>query len=123
MNHREEPLNIRAKKKMKKTIRSAMAMESDSPSPRNLRGQNPAKRPGKNIAQEASRLKALKKAMEIKKKKAKSPHQKRTGPGSLEGTPSAPAYPHKEGKRWMQNTEKQTLSRAKTLIRKASKKR
>gem|GEM_PF-1082902 len=123
MNHREEPLNIRAKKKIKKIVRSSVETKSSPPAPRNLRGQNLAKRPRKDTVQEASRAKALKKIIETKRNKAASASSKRTAPGSIEGTPTAPASPHREGKRWIQTTEKQTLLKTHTLRNKMGKRR
>lgn len=125
MNHREEPLSLRNRKKMIKEVRSSAkqskASTENQPPIRNLRGQNPAKRPAKVVKREIAELGTLKKIM--KRKKAAKSHKvsKRTTPGgpSQEGT--GPSYPHKEGSRWIKTVEKQTLNKAKRLVSKLNK--
>ncbi len=121
MNRREEPMTVRLKKKMKKTVRIAVETEG-TPSPRNLRGQNPAKKPSKVVKQAAARLKSLQKSLGVKQKKALGTHKKRSTPGDVPSTESPPAYPHKEAKRWMQTVEKQTLDRSSRMMKKLGKK-
>ena len=122
MNRREEPINARAKKKMKKIVRIAVETE-EAPLPRNFRGQNPAAKPKKQTSQESSRVNALKKSLSIKMKKGLPGHKKRSSPGDVPGKPSPPSYPHKEGKRWLQTVEKQNLARAKQMTKRMAKKR
>jgi hypothetical protein len=123
MNRREEPISARARKKNKKQIRALVDTKDPVAAPRNLHGQNPAKRPRKVVLQEASRKKALLKKMEAAKKNRRSLHQsKRVSPGSVQERPSPPSGIHKEGKRWIQTVEKQNINKAKRLVRKFSKK-
>jgi len=124
MNRREEPISARARKKIKKQIRALVDTKEPVASPRNLHGQNLAKRPRKVVAQETSRKKALLKKIEVTKKKRSSlHHSKRVSPGAVQERPSPPAEIHKEGRRWIQTVEKQNINKAKRLVRKLSKKR
>ncbi len=115
MNNREEPLNNRIRKKITKEVRSGQnlnrAAVASQPTTRNLRGQNSAQRPRKAVKHEQSVLEKLKSL--VSRKKAPAKNSKRATPGGVHD--SAPAYPHKEGARWMKTVEKQTLDRAKTL--------
>ncbi len=123
MNRREEPLPIRARKKNSKLVKNSIETKESAPRPRNTRGQNPASGSNKELTRTKSRVAATKKSMQIKQKKKHAAHSKRTRPGDVEGTPSAPAYAHREAGRWIQSVEKQTLSRSKRLTKKLSKQR
>jgi hypothetical protein len=121
MNRREEPMSNRARKKNTKLVRAAIETEESTPRPRNTRGQSPAKKSRKTAVQTASRLKKTLTSLKIKRKKILSAHSKRTSPGSVEGGTSSPAMPHREGGRWIQTIEKQTLMRTKRLNKKLGK--
>jgi hypothetical protein len=126
MNHREEPINNRVRKKISKEIRSAERETTATQPPiRHLRGQNPAQRPSKVVKREQAELTRLKKIIQAKKSKKPAKHSKRTTPGSVPPS-SPPRNPHIESGRWMQTVEKQTLSRAQRLrgkLRKQTSKR
>ena len=116
MNHREEPINNRARKKISKEIRSAKKEGSvtTQPSIRNLRGQNLAKRPRKTVKREESELAGMKKMILSKKSIRPTKLSKRTTPGLTPST-STPHNTHIESGRWIKTVEKQTLSKAQRL--------
>ena len=123
MNRREEPLNNRVRKKNNKLVRASIETKGDIARPRSTRGQNLAQQPRKTAVQTASRLKKTLASLKIKRKKNLSSRSKRTSPGFVEGPISAPAMPHREGARWIQTVEKQTLTRTKRLNKRLGKTR
>lgn len=121
MNHREEPISVRLRKKIKKETRSGQNMSktavAEQPTIRNLRGQNPAKPPRKVLNRAKGDLLEMKTTVHKKKVEMAHPmHQsKRTSPGKIPPKTSTPRSPHIEGERWMKTVEKQTLYRASRL--------
>lgn len=125
MNRTKRPMTAAARKKGNKAIKKA---EKEFPKPETvlrsdtLKASKEVKKyPKKTGKEDASLLKALKKNIAVKKTKAKAVHSKRTTPGSVEGQPSAPAYPNKEGARWAKTLVKQTQAKRKVMTKKASK--
>lgn len=123
MNRREEPLTNRARKKNSKLVRSSTETKESASRPRNTRGQNPAKEPHKTSVRTQSRVKKTLQSLKVKRKKNLSHRSKRASPGLVDGPISSPAFPNKEGGRWMQTVEKQTLTRTKRLTKRLSKQR
>jgi hypothetical protein len=76
---------------------------------------------GRKKQVETSRLSSLKKGMKAKEAKKKHQHRLRSTPGEVLGTPSGPSSPHKEGKRWICNTRKQTSIKTKVNTKTALK--
>jgi hypothetical protein len=64
---------------------------------------------------ETSRLKSLEKNMKAQKAKKKHQHRMRSTPGEVIGRDTAPASPHKEGKRWITNNRKKTKNNNKVF--------
>jgi len=129
MNHREEPLTSRNKKKAIKEARTAQymnkALVDAQPTIRNLRGQNPAKPPLKNSKKIRGNVLEIKKSFERKKLANAQPMKpsKRTNPGKIPPHTSTPKSTRREGARWISAVEKQTLIRTRTLNRKLSRKK
>src|SRR5579885_667628 len=106
MNHREEPISARLRKKIKKETRLGQYMNktavAEQPTLRNLRGQNTAKPPHKVTSRAKGTLLEMQKAAHKKLVERAHPmsKSKRTSPGKLPKT-STPRSPHMEGERWI----------------------
>ncbi len=107
MNKPKYQLSIRAKKKMNKEVRSS----SLQPNPRVMSTTKAqtllSNYPKKVQKKESASLKSLAKNLAANRQKAKSPHSKRTAPGTpgTEERQAAPKIVHIEGKRWIKSTE------------------
>jgi hypothetical protein len=123
MNKSKQSMPARARKKMKKELRSAAnlpdsVLKADRNTPKALLSRLPAKEQKK----EAAALKAFKKNIAIKKAKLKAPHSKRTNTGLID-VQSPPQIVHIEGKRWIKTLGKQTKAKRKVMTRQMTKKR
>ncbi len=128
MNHREEPISSRLRKKIKKETRAGQNMSktavAEQPTIRNLRGQNPAKPPRKVVKRVQGDLLEMERTAHKEKVDLAHPmhHSKRTSPGKLPKV-STPRHPHMEGERWINTVEKQTLLKAQRLKAKLNKRK
>jgi hypothetical protein len=123
MNKSKLSMPARARKKMKKELRSAAnlpdsVLKADRNTPKALLSRLPAKEQKKEIAA----LKAFEKNIAIKKAKQKAPHSKRTNTGLID-VKSPPQIVHIEGKRWIKTLGKQTQAKKKVMTRQMTKKR
>jgi len=67
---------------------------------------------------ETARVRQVKKSMEAKKAKKKHPHRLRSTPGEVSGECEAtPSYTHKEGSRWMKNTQNKIRNNTKIFTK------
>lgn len=126
MNKPKYQITNRAKKKMKKEVRSS----SLQPNPRAMSNTTKAEAllstyPKKTKKKESASLKSLAKNLAAKHQKAKSPHSKRTSPGTpgTEERQAAPKIVHIEGKRWIKSTESKIQADKKVNRRQRLKKR
>jgi hypothetical protein len=122
MNKAKQSMPARARKKMKKELRSAAnlpdsVLKTDRSTPKALLSRLPAKEQKK----EAAALKAFEKNIAIKKAKLKAPHSKRTNTGLID-VKSPPQIVHMEGKRWIKTLGKQTQAKRKVMTRQMTKK-
>jgi hypothetical protein len=118
MNKVKKPMDVRQRKKLDKEVRKAQNPASASTLkvlPEGRKELLPKYRKKKPVEMERERRR-----VEVKKKYA-AKHSKRTTPGELEGQDTPPEHVNREGKRWIQTVEKQTLSRTRTLNKKNSK--
>jgi hypothetical protein len=125
MNHREEPMSARSRKKVTKAVREGQKVAAgDQPAIRNTRGQNPAKASKKETKRLVGELRKMRET--VKRKKLAKAHpgklSKRTTPGQVDNE-SPPQYPHMEGSRWAKTTTKQSLLKSKLLSKRLSKKK
>jgi len=123
MNKSKLSMPARARKKMKKELRSAAnlpdsVLKADRNTPKALLSRLPAKEQKKEIAA----LKAFEKNIAIKKAKQKAPHSKRTNTGLID-VKSPPQIVHIEGRRWIKTLGKQTQAKKKVMTRQMTKKR
>ncbi len=123
MNKSKQSMPARARKKMKKELRSAAnlpdsVLKADRNTPKALLSRLPAKEQKKEIAA----LKAFEKNIAIKKAKQKAPHSKRTNTGLID-VKSPPQIVHIEGRRWIKTIGKQTQAKKKVMTRQMTKKR
>lgn len=123
MNKSKKSIPARARKKMKKELRSAAnlpdsVLKADRNTPKALLSRLPAKEQKKEIAA----LKSFEKNIAIKKAKLKAPHSKRTNTGLID-VKSPPQIVHIEGKRWIKTLGKQTQAKKKVMTRQMTKKR
>ena len=112
----------RARKKMKKELRSAAnlpdsVLKTDRSTPKALLSRLPAKERKK----EEAMLKSFEKKIAIKKTKQKAPHSKRTNTGLID-VQSPPQIVHIEGRRWIKTLGKQTQAKRKVMTRQMTKK-
>ncbi len=122
MNKSKQSMPARARKKMKKELRSSAnqpdsVLETDPSTPRGLLSRLPPKTRKK----EETVLKSFKKNIAIKKAKQKAPHSKRTNTGLID-VQSPPQIVHMEGKRWIKTLGKQTQAKRKVMTRQMNKK-
>jgi hypothetical protein len=122
MNKSKQPMPVRARKKMKKELRSAAGLpdsvlQTDRNTPKALLSRLPPKQRKK----EESVLKSFEKNVAIKKAKQKAPHSKRTNTGMID-VKSPPHIVHVEGKRWIKTLGKQTQAKRKVQTRQMTKK-
>jgi hypothetical protein len=123
MNKSKQSMPARARKKMKKELRSAAnlpdsVLKTDRNTPKALLSRLPAKKQKKELAA----LKAFEKNIAIKKAKQKAPHSKRTNTGLID-VQSPPQIVHIEGKRWIKTLGKQTQAKRKVMTRQMTKKK
>jgi hypothetical protein len=121
MNKSKQPMPARARKKMKKELRSAgnlpdSVLQTDRNTPKALLSRLPPKQRKK----EEAVLKSFEKNIAIKKAKQKAPHSKRTNTGV--DVKSSPQIVHIEGKRWIKTLSKQTQAKRKVMTRQMTKK-
>ena len=121
MNKSKHSISARARKKMKKELRSGVnlpdtVLQANPNTPKALLSRIPPKLRKKDEAA----LKSFEKNFEIKKKKQKSPHSKRTNTGIDAKSP--PQIVHIEGKRWIKTLGKQTEAKRKIQTRQMTKK-
>jgi hypothetical protein len=113
MNRSKRPISARLRKKMTKAIRDSQTglppsqanQYSDELTAKEMLKIYP-KRAAKKKEELLAAMKASIKSKQIKTKKG---HSKRTTPGLVQPD-SSPAYPHREGKRWIKNLNKQTAA-------------
>jgi hypothetical protein len=122
MNKSKQPMPARARKKMKKELRSAAnlpdsVLKTDRNTPKALLSRLPAKERKK----EESVLKSFEKNIAVKKAKQKAPHSKRTNTGMID-VKSPPQIVHMEGRRWIKTLGKQTQAKRKVMTRQMTKK-
>ena len=103
----------RLRKKMGKEIRLAQGAYP-TPEDRKYSDELTAKEMLKKYPKTAAKkkvelLQAMERVISTKKKKATKAVSKRTSPGTPPSD-SSPAYPHREGKRWIKTLTKQTAS-------------
>lgn len=116
----------RAKKKMNKEVRASAIQ----PDPQLMSNTTKAKTllstyPKKVQKKESASLKSMSKNLAAKAKKMRSPHSKRTGPGTP-GTDEREATPrnvHIEGRRWIRSTESKIQANKKVMRRQSLKKK
>ncbi len=122
MNKSKQPMPARARKKMKKELRSAAGLpDSVLQTDRNTPGTLLSRLPPKQRKKEESLLKSFKKNVAIKRAKQKAPHSKRTNTGLID-VQSPPQIVHIEGKRWIKTLGKQTQAKRKVMTRQMTKK-
>jgi hypothetical protein len=113
MNKSKRPMPARIRKKMGKEVRLAQTTASTDED-RKYSDELTAKEMLKKFPKKADKKKgqiiqAMERVIAIKKKKATKAVSKRTAPG-VAPSGSAPAYPNREGKRWIKNLTKQTTA-------------
>ena len=124
MNRSKKQLTKQAQKGIKKTVRKAQSSyaaprkkeESDALTAKELKAKFPRKAPSK----QKTNYIASKKASPAKKTTKKIP-SKRTNPGKV-ASDSTPAFPHREGERWIKTIAGQQKANRKIQTRKALKK-
>lgn len=124
MNHYKHSLSARLSKKAHKEVRLAQREtlrqkadpERDALTAKELKLRYP--HPKKKST--ASSLLSIKGMVISKKKTRLAPKSKRTTPGTMESQ-SSPAFPHKEGIRWLKNLTRQGILKGKRLQKKLSK--
>lgn len=121
MNKSKHSIPLRARKKMKKELRSGVVR------PDTVLQANPnttkallSRVPPKLRKKDASILKSFEKNVVTKKKKQKSSVSKRTNPGI--DVKSPPHFAHIEGERWIKTLGKQTQAKRKVMTRQMTKK-
>jgi hypothetical protein len=122
MNKSKQPMPARARKKMKKELRSAAnlpdsVLQPDRNTPQGLLSRLPPKVRKK----EETVLKSFKKNMANKRAKEKAPHSKRTNTGMID-VKSPPQIVHMEGRRWIKTLVKQTQAKRTVRTRQTTKK-
>jgi len=122
MNKAKQSMPARARKKMKKELRSAAnlpdsVLKTDRSTPKALLSRLPTKERKK----EEAMLKSFEKKIAIKKTKQKAPHSKRTNTGLID-VQSPPQIVHIEGRRWIKTLGKQTQAKRKVMTRQMTKK-
>jgi hypothetical protein len=126
MNRSKRAMNNKLRKKMSKEIRLAQASyptpESRSYSDELTTKEMLKKYPKKVAKKHAEAINASKKRIGLKKKAPRKGLSKRTTPGTVPSD-SSPAYPHREGKRWIKNLNKQTLNQRAIASRKGNRKK
>jgi hypothetical protein len=122
MNKSKQPMPARARKKMKKELRSASNLPDSVPQPdRNTPKGLLSRLPPKVRKKEEAVLKSFEKNIAIKKAKKKAPHSKRTNTGMID-VKSPPQIVHIEGRRWIKTLGKQTQAKRKVMTRQQTKK-
>ncbi len=125
MNKPKYQITNRAKKKMNKEVRSS-SIEKSPKVMSTTKAQAVLSSYPKNVRKkETASLKSLAKNLSAKQQKSKSPHSKRTSPGSP-GTAereAAPKIVHLEGKRWIKSTESKIQADKKINRRRSLKKK
>ena len=119
-------MTSRAKKKMNKEVRASAIQ----PNPQLMSNTTKAKTllstyPKKVQKKETASLKSMSKNLAAKAQKKKSPHSKRTAPGTP-GTDEREATPrnaHIEGRRWIRSTESKIQTNKKVMRRQSMKKK
>src|ERR1700722_16178711 len=128
MNRAKKPLNNAIAKAIRKEVREGQRIEQTAQqvmeqaevrATENMAAKYPKKVSAKNMRVQAEAEKGLN--LKVRKKKAKI--SKRTTPGKVDNNNLAPESANKEGGRWMQTIQKQTLLRAKTLVKKLFKRK
>lgn len=121
MNKSKHSIPARARKKMKKELRTGVIL------PDTVLQGNPntskallSRVPPKLRKKDESVLKSFEKNIEIKKKKQKHSHSKRTNTGI--DVKSPPQIVHIEGQRWIKTLGKQTQAKRKVLTKQMTKK-
>jgi hypothetical protein len=128
MSHARHPMDGKMRKKANKEVKRGqknLLKPDKQPCSDTLTVEKELKRyPKKIVERERSLLTTLKKNMQIKKKKAGNQNiSKRTTPGTVEGQPSSPAYPHVEGGRWNKTLNLQNKMKGRAIATKLNKKR
>jgi hypothetical protein len=113
MNKSKRPMANKLRKKMTKEIRLAQA-SYPVPKARMLSDELTTKEmlkryPKKTAKKQAGLLETSTSRVVVKKKKHQKKHSKRTTPGTV-ASDSSPAFPQKEGLRWIKTLTKQTLA-------------
>lgn len=113
MNRSKRPMPAKLRKQMSKEVHLATS-SYPAPEDRQYEDELTAKEmlkkfPKKPDKKKAALLQSIEKAIAAKLKKPTKGISKRTSPG-LPPRDSSPAYPHREGKRWIKNLTKQTSS-------------
>jgi hypothetical protein len=123
MNKPKYQMTNRAKKKMNKEVRSSALQPNPITRSDTIKAADLLSRYPKKIQKkEKSSLKAFSKNTAIAKKKKRSPHSKRTTPGTVDEQ-SPPHIIHVEGKRWVKTVEQQVQANSKVLRRHILKKK
>lgn len=121
MNKSKQQMPARARKKVKKELRSAAGLPDSVLQPNvNTPKALLSRLPQKPRKKEAAALKSFEKNMANKKAKQKAPHSKRTNTGI--DVKSPPQIVHIEGRRWIKTLGKQTQSKRKVMTRQMTKK-
>ena len=126
MNKPKNQMTNRAKKKMNKEVRASAIQ----PNPRLMSNTTKAndllsRYPKKVQKKETAALKSFSKSMAVERTKKKSPHSKRTSPGTpgTEEREAAPKIVHIEGRRWIKSTESKIQANKKVMRRQSLKKK
>jgi hypothetical protein len=122
MNKSKLSMPARARKKMKKELRSAAnlpdsVLQTDRNTPKALLSRLPTK----DRKKEEASLKSFEKNIADKRAKQKAPHSKRTNTGLID-VKSPPQIVHMEGRRWIKTLGKQTQAKRRVMTRQMNKK-
>ncbi|MBS0603620.1 MAG: hypothetical protein JSS60_01135 [Verrucomicrobia bacterium] len=113
MNRSKRSISLKLRKKMTKAIRNAQtglpSIESRRNSDEMTAKELSRMYPKRGVKKKEELLNAVKKSIMTKRTKTKKSSSKRTTPGKIPADTS-PAYPHREGKRWIKTLTKQTLA-------------
>jgi hypothetical protein len=130
MNRAKKPLNNAIAKAIRKEVREGQRMEQTNQqlmeqtevrTQENMLAKYPKKLAAKN--KNANALDAAQKQLKLKARKRKAKISKRTTPGKVDTHNLAPESTNKEGGRWLQTIQKQTLLQAKSLVKKLFKRK
>ena len=126
MNKPKYQITQRARKKMNKEVRASAIQPNPKPMSNTIKPASLLSRyPKKVQKKEAASLKSLNRNISAKRKKIKSPHSKRTAPGTpgTQERQAAPKNVHIEGKRWIKSTESKIQASKKVMRRQTLKKK